>query len=468
MGKRHDDGVDQAADLAAVVWCDAPFMLETPLLSAPDLGIARVVRRGGDHSYRIDVTVLDTADHRLLRSGVVLAHRVCDGVGDWYLAAPDWADLLPAEETMPLDAAGDLPERFALLTQPFRRLAPIGPVAAITLERTGYTLRGPDEVLGTIRDDRYTVQRGGLVIGRSRELTLGVSTTLTDEQRAYVLAALEVCGAARVEEFPTLRARIGAPATGLRDLPKPVDRGSSATLQEFVAGVFARRLRTIVEADLAERGGESGDLLGPQLQALDADVLGLAGVLQPDWQARFTRQVESILAGGSHPWRRPQSYLTLLDTLVLAARAPQLGDLGPERARPHLRHLVADQLAATQSALDALPVDLTDSLADRPLDAAQAATTQLAHVCGVAQTVLGSPARRLHTRAEGLAADLAVAARRPREPGDEALAELTVREAFEVGQAHQVALDSWHLACAQLAADLPRERRRLTKAWERS
>jgi hypothetical protein len=46
-------------------------------------------------AYEIAVTLLDAPDHRLIRSGVLLAHRVLDGRGEWYITAPDWQPLLP-------------------------------------------------------------------------------------------------------------------------------------------------------------------------------------------------------------------------------------------------------------------------------------------------------------------------------------------------------------------------------------
>lgn len=39
----------------------------------------------------VRTTVIDTADHRLLRSGIVLAHHLSDSVGHWSLEAPAWA-----------------------------------------------------------------------------------------------------------------------------------------------------------------------------------------------------------------------------------------------------------------------------------------------------------------------------------------------------------------------------------------
>jgi len=108
---------------------DMPYSAPAPRLISPELGLHNlVVRAGHNAGYTIDVTLLDAPDHRLVRSGVLLAHRVIDGRGEWYLGAPAWAPLLPEERIEPM-SHGDLPEDFADLVRPFRRRATLGPVA---------------------------------------------------------------------------------------------------------------------------------------------------------------------------------------------------------------------------------------------------------------------------------------------------------------------------------------------------
>ena len=75
---------------------DMPYSAATPRMINPDLGLHHlVVRAGHNAAYEISVTLLDAPDHRLIRSGVLLAHRVLDGRGEWYITAPDWQPLLP-------------------------------------------------------------------------------------------------------------------------------------------------------------------------------------------------------------------------------------------------------------------------------------------------------------------------------------------------------------------------------------
>ena len=88
---------------------------------------------------------------------------------------------LPAERLESLDDAEALPEDLARLLLPFRRRAPIRPIADIRVDRTVYQLLDPDGVeLGQLLDDRIAVRRGGLVIARHREVTFeaGAASTL--------------------------------------------------------------------------------------------------------------------------------------------------------------------------------------------------------------------------------------------------------------------------------------------------
>ena len=62
---------------------DMPYSAATPRLINPDLGLHHLVARiGHNAAYEISVTLLDAPDHRLIRSGVLLAHRVLDGRGE--------------------------------------------------------------------------------------------------------------------------------------------------------------------------------------------------------------------------------------------------------------------------------------------------------------------------------------------------------------------------------------------------
>ena len=85
----------------AVLRIEVPFTSDPPVLTSDALGLPRLLRRPAA-SFVMDVTVIDAADGRLLRDGVVVAHRVVGGIGEWYLSAPRWSPHLPEECTRPL------------------------------------------------------------------------------------------------------------------------------------------------------------------------------------------------------------------------------------------------------------------------------------------------------------------------------------------------------------------------------
>jgi len=53
---------------------DVPYSAVAPRMINPDLGLHHLVARAGHNAaYEISVTLLDAPDHRLIRSGVLLA-----------------------------------------------------------------------------------------------------------------------------------------------------------------------------------------------------------------------------------------------------------------------------------------------------------------------------------------------------------------------------------------------------------
>ena len=152
----------------------------------------------------------------------------------------------------------DLPEELADLLRPLRRRATLGPVAALNCDRREFALRDDHgTTLALLRDDKVTVRRGGLTTARYREVMITpVGPGITDEQAAWLDRAFIQAGATYVPRFPRLVVRLGAPATGPTDLPVPEPFDADVPFKKFVSQLLALRLRRIVEADLAIRGGD--------------------------------------------------------------------------------------------------------------------------------------------------------------------------------------------------------------------
>ncbi len=310
----------------------------------PAIGLHNLVARAGHNAgYDIDLTLLDAPDHRMMRSGILLAHRVLDGRGEWYLGAPDWVPLLPKERIEPM-GQGDLPQELADMIRPFRRRATLGPVAAIRCERREFALRDDRGVtMALLRDDKVTVRRGGLTTARYREVMMTpIGPGLSDEQAFWLSQVLSLSGATRVERFPRLVNRLGAPANGLTDYPAPAVGDGSTRFGAFVANLLGRRLRQLLEADLALQADRpsAAEELGRTATNLRQEICTIAPALEPDWISDLDEELGWLAAQAEDPDSdadslkgklRSERYLALLERLVSASRVSRTGEF---RTRP--------------------------------------------------------------------------------------------------------------------------------------
>jgi hypothetical protein len=380
---------------------DLPYSAAAPRLVNPDLGLHHLVARAGHNAaYSIDVTLLDAPDHRLIRSGVLLAHRVLDGRGEWYMTAPDWEPLLP-KDRIELMGHAELPEEFADLLRPLRRRATLGPVAALTCDRREFALRDDHgTTLALLRDDKVTVRRGGLTTARYREVMITpVGPGITDEQTAWLDRAFIQAGATYVPRFPRLVYRLGAPATGPTDLPVPEPFDADAPFKKFCSQLVALRLRRIVEADLAVRGGDLGalDRLAEEAARLRDELTGLSAVLDPEWVEDLYDELGwiSLDSAPSDPAGRDrlasrlrsERYLTVLERLVGAVRTPRLAEVRAEPTRVILTELIDAAVARLRRTADALTVESVEE----EWDEAWQEMGRLQRVLDVAAHVLPDP-----------------------------------------------------------------------------
>jgi hypothetical protein len=422
-----------------------PYSAVAPRLVNPGLGLHNLVARAGHNAaYEIDVTLLDAPDHRLIRSGVLLAHRVLDGRGEWFLTAPDWQPLLPKDRIEPMGHA-DLPEELADLIRPLRRRAPLGPVAALRCDRREFALRNDaGSTLALLRDDKVTVRRGGLTTARYREVMITpVGPGLTEDQTAFIDRALLGVGSTHVARFPRLVTRLGAPATGATDIPSAEDFDPTGSFKKFLSQLLGLRLRRIVEADLAVRGGDvraSGALL-EQVQALVAELAGLALVLDVEWRSDLADELDWLVGNGGAaqerlPTRlRSERYLALIDRLVAAARAPKVGELGAEPASQVLTTLLGTAVGQVGAAVGALQ----DQEPGPAWEAVAAALARLDAATTLAQHLLPEAAATLESRLAGPRALLADVRNQPltEEDARSGAAGLPPEEAFTAGRAFE-------------------------------
>lgn len=441
---------------------DLPYGAPAPAIVNPEAGIARLLARGDSHSYEMAVTIFDAPDHRLMRAGVILAHRLVDGVGEWYLSAPDWQPHLPAEA---VEAVGeDLPEHFSSLITPFRRSAALGPVAGMECRRSEYLARDAAGArVALIRDERVTVTRSGLTTARYREVTVTPTEATTSEQLSWMDEAIVLAGGAQTVEFPSFVARLGAPATGMSDLTRRRRGQADDTMDAYVQAVLSAHLRAITAADLAVRSGDAGDLSGlfASLRRVRRDLRGLYSVLDSTWLGAMLTDVDEVLAGdvdGEPHLVLSETYLSFLDRLVQATRAPRLGDVARRRADEVMEAELRAALATFASRAEALTLDSGDQAWEQALASGENVVA-LAAVC---RPLLGKVARQLHRRASRVVDELSWCAEAPTTEPTAEIEDMSPLEAFRFGRLFERDVLVQSVARDDFLADWRRLSRQLT------
>lgn len=380
---------------------EVPFTAVAPRLINPAIGLASLLpSQDPDATYTIDVTLLDSPDHRLVRSGVLLAHRVQGGVGEWYLSADGWQPFLPAEQTEPMGAS-DLPQSFVDLVRPFRRIGALGPVAALTCERRGTVfLDGAGQALATVRDARVTVRRGGLTTARFREVSISpLEPGLDAAQREFLARALGGLGGVPVPGFPSLIDRLGAPGTGLSDYPEPRPLDRDDAFAGWLSNLIAVRMRELIHADLSIRQGATG--YAPDMaeagQRLRTELTGVGALLDRDWLVDIDADLDWLTGtpeGELAARLRTERYLSLLEQLVNAARAPKVDEAAMQPARQVLQGLVDDTLQRLGALAETVGVDASDGEWQAIIEAVD----ETLAVCAIAGHLVGKPAGRITKR----------------------------------------------------------------------
>ncbi len=453
-GSARDQG--SAAAPAAVrrppgqrLW-DMPYSAPAPRMINPTIGLHNLVARAGHNAgYDIDLTLLDAPDHRMIRSGVLLAHRVLDERGEWYLGAPDWVPLLPKERIDPM-GQGDLPQELADMIRPFRRRAALGPVAALRCERREFALRDDHgTTMALLRDDKVTVRRGGLTTARYREVMMTpIGPGLTEEQDYWLGQVLGSAGATRVERFPRLVNRLGAPANGLTDYPEPAPVDASTPFGAFVTSVLSRRLRQILHADLALQADQptaAADLVVAASQ-LRREIRSIAPALQNDlisdldeelgWLAAEAAEADGLGADDRLKAKlRSERYLALLERLVSACRTSRTGEARRQRTDDVLERMLDREWRRLGKAADQLRGDpSSEAWAE-----ARATLEDLTRICDLVEEIEPGRFDQLRPRLDTTAELLAEAARRASivQLSRARAAEVTPVEAFELGRRYE-------------------------------
>lgn len=452
MGRKH----------RAALRFHVPFTATAPPMTSRAVGILRLTQRRG-RPTSTGVTVIDAPDNRLLRAGVVVSHRVSEGVGHWVLEAPSWEPRLPACRSEPVGATAELPLEYATLVRPVARGTVLGPVAALDIERTEYSMLGrDDQPVATIVDEQVAVRRGGVTTARYRETTITPVEEFTPQQREFVLSSMLSVSATPVDSFPSLQQRLGPPATGMSDFPEPQPVDRDSTLEDLVSAVFARDLHHLVDTLLDVAAGRPDDVaaVNRQLTAVARDVRGFAHALDPQWvgsvqdlvsDAPFTSMGDAVAAA-----------LRLADALVTAVHAPRLGDKSQDLAVPLLRrraeqgvYILADRCRA-----------LDENSSDKQWEAALQAAEQLAVSASVASLLPGKPLSRIVRLLEELSTHLRSCVATAEVPV--ALEGMSVEEAYAAGARSERRRSAMTTARARFVAQWPERIAKLRKYQDKA
>ncbi|MDO4412732.1 hypothetical protein [Cutibacterium sp.] len=488
-------------------WCSGstePLYFELAWTAARPVPVdlrTTVVSVGARRTIECEITLLDSPDHRLLRSGIVIAHRVVDGLGEWYMDAPEWSPWLPVDRSVALDAAGELPEDFACLARPFLRGVPLCPVAALSWERHETILKAPDSTtLALIRDDRIAVVQSGVTTSRVRELTINPRRGLTEGQREWLTNRILALGGVPVTRHPSVLRRLGPGAGALSDYPRP-HLHDGAQVQTWVSAQLAGGLRDVVEADLAARSqgmdlgsGETNrteprvlpespdrtELVGmgydpvtaaapsihdgfhgsirrlqKAIHALSETLDAMSGLLDSVWVDRAQKLCSRMMElDPSHTsvHSLPRDYYQLLEEMTVAARSPRVTVDPDLPARATMKKALKDSVAQAVAACDA--VESSQEWAGVEASARHAAAVADILGTGRAKKV----AKRLRPVVKGLARTTGSVNE------DVDVSEMSCEEAFEAGRRVERAWAALTVARQLFVDDWPHHRRKIVKA----
>lgn len=435
-----------------------PVEASAPSLVSNPAGFTRLLARPAQ-SHRMDVTVLDSHDARLLRAGIVVARRRRnEESGEWYVAAPDWPGL-PDEASYAPDGSGELPRELRRQLSWFLRHEPLTAFATMVCDRSEYVLRGGEDDLVDIRDDTIRITRDNIELSTTREITMTPRAKLAGQQRDFIVSALEAIDASPMGAQPTLQQRIGPPATGLTSFRPPEGIDPDMNLEEFVSEVLQAHLYALVIAELQQKPEHER----VETDQLSRDLRGLAPVLEPAWRDELETDLRTLASSDSGS--RDDLLLGVIDALVGAVRAPKLGNLSTENARVALSSRMEQALMILFDRCRALEHDGPDEA----WDAALRSALQLQATNRLLEPLFGKPVLKLDRELDEVI-DLLRSSVSP--PDGIEVAGMSPEEAFQLGRdvehaqwnvarARQTLIDTWPEHVAKGRKALKKMRKKL-------
>lgn len=394
-----DDHVEREVKLD--VWLGFAF----PDLDDLDDG----VEVGSPVTRRLRATYYDTADLRLVRSGITVRHRLGDGTG-WTVKLPVDGDehrdgAVVREERGFKGKAGDVPDEVGDLVLAWRRGAPLEIVARFDTERRARVVTGPGgAVLAEVVDDEVSAYDGDHLAMRFRELEVEQGSGDGSSVVAALVDRLIGAGAGR-STHPSKLARVLGPRAGA---PGDLDvgpLGERPTAGDVLRAGLARSAALVVAHDAGVRAGVDVEAVHQArvgTRRLRSDLQAFGPLLLPAWAADLRREL-SWLADALGDVRDADVLLARLDRRVAALDAGErgAGALLVERLR-------ADRVDAGARLAAVLDDERYVVLLDRLVDAVHhPAVTKEARrpAAKVLGTLAAEPWHRLRAAVDDLGAD---------------------------------------------------------------
>lgn len=373
---------------------EAPAGFRLPELGGD--GLVATVRE----PQRLVTVYVDTPDLRIARWGCSLRHRQGEG---WTVKLPssgDRSQLVRTEVNFEGDDARKMPTAAADLLRAYVRGEELAPVARLQTVRRGVEIAdGAGTSLAVVTDDEVSVMDGRRVASRFRELEVELDPEADEGLSKALVGRLTDAGAGPVANVPKLVRALGPRAEAPPDV-EAADLDESADVTAVVRGELATSVLRLLRHDAGVRLGEDPEDVHQARVAtrrVRSALRTFRHVLEPDWARSLRdrlrwladdlgavrdaevlrdriRSREPMLPEGDRKgleelvtmlemtrdearerlldeMRQPR-YVTLLDGLVEAARAPRVleeaADAAGEAAlrpcleRPwnHLEHAV--------------------------------------------------------------------------------------------------------------------------------
>jgi CHAD domain-containing protein len=297
-----------------------PFAL--PDLVDPDRGVLAVVPAG---SRTLRATYWDTADLRLVRSGVTLRHRTGEEGPPWQLKLPVQDSPGVREELAEAGGPREVPAATRALVTGWARAGVLAPVATLRTDRSVYRILGADEAeLAELVDDTVSVLDRRRVVARFREVEVE-RRAADDSAMGWLRERLVAAGAVEGAFTPKVVHALGPLATEPGDLPEPPELTAGASAGSVVRYSMATGVRRLVEHDapVRRRAPDAVHQMRVACRRLRSDLRTFDPLVDRDWAAGLREEL-SWLAGSLGAARDLE---VLRERVARAAQADPLAPL---------------------------------------------------------------------------------------------------------------------------------------------